>query len=190
MGSQPQSTGRGSQQQSVRSGSQRSSGSETQEQTTGSRSHRLSRSQDCRSSSSGGWVKVGCFSCFGSARILDVIDNEPNEKGLYYDVSNDRCGPQLDTRGNNVDTQLHQLAISTYKNSFIDLAKQKPKNFDHIMGVLYSQFPNPPSYRFFDAWAKSRITRILNNKRSCIRWAAREAMATNNKHPMLPGGVH
>lgn len=133
---------------------------------------------------------MGCFPCFGSARIPDDIDNEPNEQGLYYDVSNDTGGPHLDTRGNNVDNQLRQLTISTYKNSFIDLAKQKPKHYDYIVGVLHSWFPNPPGYRFSDAWAKSRITRILNNKRSRIRRAAREAVAANNERRMLPGGVH
>ena len=82
------------------------------------------RSRGLGGSEGGGW-----FGCFGSACIPDDADDEPNEEGLYYVLSDETGGPYLDDRGKNIVKQMRDLTLTTYKNSFLSWDEQKPRSY-------------------------------------------------------------
>ncbi len=148
---------------------------------------RSSTGSGSRASGEGG----GCFgACFGSACIPDDEEDEPDEQGLFYVLSDETGGPYLDERGTNVVNQMRELTSTTYKNSFIKWEDQKPRLFNYVIGVLHQRFPNPEAYRFSDDWAKKSIRTFLNNKRSRIRRLANKAVEDGNEDRLLPTRVH
>ena len=132
----------------------------------------------------------GCFSCFGSARIPEDQEDETNEQGLFYVLSDEMGGPYLDDRGVNVVNQLREFTLSTYKSAFIEWEDQKRRLYNYVIGVIHVRFPNPTEARFLDDWAKRSMRGFLNNKRSCIRRLAHKAVEEGNEDRLLPSKVH
>ena len=85
----------------------------------------------------------GLFGCFESARIPDDEQDEPDEQGLFYVLSDETGGPYLDDQGVDVVNQMRELTLSTYKNSFIDWDDQKRRYYNYVVGVIHEWFPNP-----------------------------------------------
>ena len=71
-----------------------------------------SGSQASRSCGLGGSEGEGCFGCFGSARIPDDADDEPDEEGLFHVLSDQTRGPYLDDHGKNLVKQMQDLTLN------------------------------------------------------------------------------